>query len=93
MNINYEEELEKAKQVAEALTCLAGFLDELGTRYEPLIIAVFRIAQGVKVYRATPEDDETLCLTDEVLVGGIHNAINELSGVIQDLQLEMEFGQ
>ena len=88
----YPEELEKAQQVAEALSCLTGFIDELGVRYEPLIAVLFNINHGT-VVRGTleREDGETLYFESTVMVGGLHAFIEDLSEVIKDLQLEMEF--
>ena len=90
--MTYPQELEKAQQVAEALNCLIGFIDELGVRYEPLIAILFNINHGTLVKGVLErEDGETLYFESTVLVGGLHDYIEDLSEVIKDLQLEMEF--
>ena len=84
MNVDYASELEKAKQVALAVTCLDNFINDLGCRYEPLILALFRLQNGLMVVEQ--DDDGSEC---GVMIGGLHDSIIELSETIAKLQLEL----
>ena len=75
--MDYDDEMCKADKVSRAVFCLVECLENLDSRYEPLIVAVFHIICG--------EVDD-----DGQIYGGLLDCLDEMTEVVGKLQLEQE---